>query len=152
MNERIGLALSGGGFRAAAFHLGVLNRLEELEILQRITRVSTVSGGSITGALVNELQSIAGVGWPPRVLQYRASAPILIHRMDLAENVFATFVPPLDVPPEHRGLHPALVDALARVRTDLDSFRIEFSRPKQTQAVVVKSSRTGLGRRRSNRC
>ncbi len=72
--------------------------------------------------IVDELYSIAGVGWPPRGLQYRASAPILIHRTDLAENVFATFSPPLDVPPEHRGLHPALVDALARVRTDLDSF------------------------------
>lgn len=48
---RIGLALSGGGFRAAAFHLGVLKRLEELELLRRIERLSTVSGGSMTGAL-----------------------------------------------------------------------------------------------------
>lgn len=69
-----------------------------------------------------ELRSIADVGWPPRGLQYLASAPILIHRTDLAENVFASFDPPLDVPPEHRGLQPSLVNALARVRTDLDSF------------------------------
>src|SRR5689334_9391996 len=48
---RIGLALSGGGFRAAAFHLGVLKRLEELGLLQRIEALSTVSSGSITGAL-----------------------------------------------------------------------------------------------------
>ena len=48
---RIGLALSGGGFRAAAFHLGVLKRLEELGVLPRIVALSTVSGGSITGAL-----------------------------------------------------------------------------------------------------
>lgn len=50
-NVRVGLALSGGGFRAAAFHLGVLKRLEELQVIQRISLLSTVSGGSITGAL-----------------------------------------------------------------------------------------------------
>jgi NTE family protein len=48
---RLGLALSGGGFRAAAFHLGVLKRLQELGLLQRIESMSTVSGGSITGGL-----------------------------------------------------------------------------------------------------
>lgn len=48
---RVGLALSGGGFRAAAFHLGVLKRLEELRLLHRVEALSTVSGGSIIGAL-----------------------------------------------------------------------------------------------------
>lgn len=48
---RLGLALSGGGFRAAAFHLGVLKRLEELRILPRLKVLSCVSGGSITGSL-----------------------------------------------------------------------------------------------------
>ena len=42
-----GLALSGGGYRASLFHLGVTRRLHELGILQRTTRLSTVSGGSI---------------------------------------------------------------------------------------------------------
>ena len=45
-----GLALSGGGFRATAFHLGVLRRMRELGCLQKIDVVSTVSGGSIAGA------------------------------------------------------------------------------------------------------
>lgn len=47
----MGLALSGGGFRAAFFHVGVLARLAELEILPRVEVISTVSGGSIVGAL-----------------------------------------------------------------------------------------------------
>ena len=42
-----GLALSGGGFRASLFHLGVTRRLHELGTLQEITRLSSVSGGSI---------------------------------------------------------------------------------------------------------
>src|SRR5438105_3118924 len=46
----IGLALSGGGYRAALFHLGGLRRLNELGILQQITTISSVSGGSIMSA------------------------------------------------------------------------------------------------------
>lgn len=48
--QKIGLALSGGGYRAAAFHLGVLKKLNELNILNKIDIISTVSGGSIIGA------------------------------------------------------------------------------------------------------
>lgn len=44
----IGLALSGGGFRATLFHVGALIRLNELSILGRVTRIASVSGGSIT--------------------------------------------------------------------------------------------------------
>lgn len=47
----LGLALSGGGFRASFFHLGVLARLAELGILRKVEVLSTVSGGSIIGAL-----------------------------------------------------------------------------------------------------
>jgi NTE family protein len=43
----IGLALSGGGFRAMLFHAGALLRLNEFGILSRIDRISSVSGGSI---------------------------------------------------------------------------------------------------------
>ncbi len=48
--ERIGLALSGGGFRAAFFHVGVLARLAEIGLLPKVEVISTVSGGSIVGA------------------------------------------------------------------------------------------------------
>jgi predicted acylesterase/phospholipase RssA len=47
---KVGLALSGGGFRASFFHLGVLARLAELDMLRSIDVLSTVSGGSIVGA------------------------------------------------------------------------------------------------------
>jgi len=47
--DRRGLAicLSGGGYRAALFHLGGLRRLNELGILSSIDTISSVSGGSI---------------------------------------------------------------------------------------------------------
>ena len=50
--EGIGLCLSGGGFRAMLFHLGAFRRLNETGVLRRLTRVSSVSGGSITSAMV----------------------------------------------------------------------------------------------------
>jgi NTE family protein len=51
VQPKLGLALSGGGHRAAFFHIGVLARLAELGLLRPIQVVSTVSGGSIVGAL-----------------------------------------------------------------------------------------------------
>ena len=47
---RLGLALSGGGYRAAAFHLGVFRKLNQLNILEKIDVISCISGGSIAGA------------------------------------------------------------------------------------------------------
>jgi NTE family protein len=47
----IGLALSGGGSRAIAFHLGCLRALHDLGILDRVKALSSVSGGSVIGAL-----------------------------------------------------------------------------------------------------
>jgi len=47
---KVGLALSGGGFRASFYHLGVLARLAELNVLRHIEVLSCVSGGSIVGA------------------------------------------------------------------------------------------------------
>ena len=46
----IGLALSGGGSRAVAFHLGCLRALNDLRLLDRISVISTISGGSFIGA------------------------------------------------------------------------------------------------------
>jgi NTE family protein len=46
----VGLCLSGGGYRAMVFHLGVLRRFNETGWLQKLTRVAAVSGGSIIAA------------------------------------------------------------------------------------------------------
>jgi predicted acylesterase/phospholipase RssA len=46
---RVGLALSGGGFRASLFHIGVLARLAELDVLRHVEVLSCVAGGSIVG-------------------------------------------------------------------------------------------------------
>jgi NTE family protein len=48
--EGVALCLSGGGYRAMLFHLGIVWRLHEAGWLGRLDRVSSVSGGSITAA------------------------------------------------------------------------------------------------------
>jgi predicted acylesterase/phospholipase RssA len=48
--SRIGLALSGGGFRATIYHLGVLRYLRDAGLLHRVSHVTSVSGGSIMAA------------------------------------------------------------------------------------------------------
>ena len=50
MKPRIAVALSGGGFRASIFHLGVLLRMAELGWLKDVDVFSAVSGGSIVAA------------------------------------------------------------------------------------------------------
>jgi len=47
---KVGLALSGGGFRASFYHIGVLAKLAELDLLRHVECLSCVSGGSIIGA------------------------------------------------------------------------------------------------------
>jgi NTE family protein len=46
------LCLSGGGYRAMVFHAGVLWRFNEAGYLKTLDRVSCVSGGAITGAVL----------------------------------------------------------------------------------------------------
>ncbi|MDY7226828.1 patatin-like phospholipase family protein [Hyalangium rubrum] len=45
----LALSLSGGGYRAAAFHLGTLRFLDRVGLLGDVVGLSTVSGGTITG-------------------------------------------------------------------------------------------------------
>jgi len=48
--RKIGIALSGGGYRAAAYHIGTLRTLHKLGVLDKVDVISSVSGGSITAA------------------------------------------------------------------------------------------------------
>lgn len=53
--EEVAISLSGGGFRAAMFHLGTLSYINQLKLpdgrpfLHIVNTISTISGGTITG-------------------------------------------------------------------------------------------------------
>jgi Patatin-like phospholipase len=59
--DRIGVALSGGGHRAALFSLGVLLYLADAGKNQSVTSVSSVSGGSLTNGYVAQSVDYAAV-------------------------------------------------------------------------------------------
>lgn len=50
ISNQLGISLSGGGYRATAFHLGTLKKLHGMNILGKTKVISTISGGSIAGA------------------------------------------------------------------------------------------------------
>ncbi len=58
---KIGIALSGGGVRAAVFHLGVLARLADEDMLCNISMLSTVSGGTLITGLIYKTNNYK---WP----------------------------------------------------------------------------------------
>lgn len=62
----IALGLSGGGYRAAAYHLGLLDLLQRLDLLRDVTSLSTVSAGTISGAsYATALAAFNAVHFPP---------------------------------------------------------------------------------------
>jgi NTE family protein len=59
----LGIALSGGGFRATLFGLGSLWRLNDASLLGKLDRVTSVSGGSIlSGILASRWRDLQFVG------------------------------------------------------------------------------------------
>lgn len=70
---QIGLSLSGGGFRASVFHLGVLARLAEDDLLEQVQYVSSVSGGSLLTGLLFARNSLI---WPSSQV-FRQGLPAL---------------------------------------------------------------------------
>ncbi len=78
---KIGLALSGGGVRAAVFHFGVLARLADEGLLEDVVAISTVSGGSLGTGLI---YTANGNRWPTST-EYRTA--IVPHLRRLATGV-----------------------------------------------------------------
>jgi NTE family protein len=77
LEDCIALCLSGGGYRAMIFHLGVLWYLEDAGILQKIARISSVSGGSITaGVLALAWTRLSGVADRKKAFQEHVVAPV----------------------------------------------------------------------------
>ena len=81
--QRIGLALSGGGIRAAIFHLGVLQYLAEAKLYGDIASISTVSGASIAVGLI---LGASGNRWPSGDEFIRDTLPTVRQRI-LEHNI-----------------------------------------------------------------
>jgi predicted acylesterase/phospholipase RssA len=85
LRPRVGLAFSGGGFRATAFGLGALRALHDRGVLPDVRVVSGISGGSLLTAM-----------WaygPPDFGDFDASVTELLQRSLQNELARRTFTP-----------------------------------------------------------
>src|SRR2546430_8343282 len=92
--NRIGLALSGGGFRASLFHLGLVRFLRDAGILSQVSHITSVSGGSIFAAhLVLHWDRYNG---SPSEFDAAASEFLAFVRLDVRNRITRRF--PLTLP------------------------------------------------------
>ena len=92
----IALCLSGGGYRAMLFHVGVLWRLNQAGYLTKIDRFSSVSGGTITAAvlgmnwnqLVFDAQGVATRFEPALVQPVRKMAEQTVDESSILRGMF----------------------------------------------------------------
>ncbi|MCP5079460.1 MAG: patatin-like phospholipase family protein, partial [Psychromonas sp.] len=82
-NNKIAISLSGGGTRAIAYHSGFLNYLAEIEQLEEIKKISSVSGGSL---LVGLIFKEGNYQWPTSK-QYRHSTYKQIKKQLTTKNL-----------------------------------------------------------------
>src|ERR1044072_9623130 len=108
--DEIALALSGGGYRAAAFHLGTLDMLHRLDLLKTVHVLSTVSGGTLTG-LKYALSSTEGTPFE----QFYDSFYSFLGDTNVIGQGLAGLQPPDDSP--FSGQMPSLIRSAAEVYT-----------------------------------
>ena len=129
---KIGLGLSGGGFRASIFHLGVILRLEELGIMPRVNVVSSVSGGSIIAAYyIIEMERRLRAHHDA----LNAGRPLTNVRVEIFHEIAADFFRSTDHNLRSRALiffpfyHPVATFKMLRTRTNRsDVMQAEYDR------------------------
>src|SRR5262245_61151173 len=112
--NKIGLALSGGGFRATLYHLGLVRFLRDAGILSQVTHITSVSGGSILAAhLALNWERYNGSA---NEFDAAASEILSFVRLDVRNRVFRRF--PL-VAPLRWALRPLGLSSRKMTRTGL---------------------------------
>jgi predicted acylesterase/phospholipase RssA len=85
----VGLALSGGGIRSAAFCLGALQALDVHDLIKRIDYLSTVSGGGYIGTSMTAAMSTGMAGKFPFASELRTGeVPGVQHIRDHSNYLF----------------------------------------------------------------
>ncbi|HTO64392.1 MAG TPA: patatin-like phospholipase family protein, partial [Bradyrhizobium sp.] len=87
-SQVIGLALSGGGIRSAAFSLGVLQALDSAEVLKKVDYLSTVSGGGYIGCSLSSGMTATEGHFPFASYLSEDETPSLQHIRDYSNYLF----------------------------------------------------------------
>lgn len=139
----IGLALSGFGFRAVHFHCVVLWRLNELAYLPKLTRVSSVSGGSIAAGRLavrwHALQFTAGVASNLIDLVVRPLRSFCTRSVDTAAVLTGVAVPGKLASDVLRKAYHAHLVGPAKL-TDLPDAAVSFAAGSEAGPETVRAS------------
>ncbi len=92
--KKLGLALSGGGFRASLYHLGLLRFLRDAGLLSQVTHITSVSGGSIMAAHL--ALNWARYTGPANEFDEAAAELLAFVRLDVRNRILRRF--PLTLP------------------------------------------------------
>jgi predicted acylesterase/phospholipase RssA len=84
----IGLALSGGGVRSAAFCLGALQALDEAGVIAKADYLSTVSGGGYIGCSLSASLDATEGDFPFKTGRFEDETPALQHIRDYSNYLF----------------------------------------------------------------
>ena len=109
----VALSFSGGGARAAGFHMGVLSYLDHLDILKDVTILASVSGGTFVAAKYALTLKTAPEGEDVHktFLRFFNDFYDFLLTADLVNKALAK----LTAPPKTPSKHPTTVKALAEV-------------------------------------
>ena len=127
----IGLCLSGGGYRAMLYHVGVLRRLNEAGWLPTLTRISSVSGGSIVAGLL-------GRAWAD--LEFEESGVAARFHDCVEQPILGLAERTIDVRAVLLGLWPGRDLSRFRRRTTHTSSTERRCRPSPTRRTIPSSS------------
>jgi predicted acylesterase/phospholipase RssA/uncharacterized membrane protein (Fun14 family) len=87
-SDVVGLSLSGGGIRSAAFCLGALQALHGAGILKKVDYLSTVSGGGYIGSSLSAGMTATGGHFPFESYLSEDETPSLQHVRDYSNYLF----------------------------------------------------------------
>ena len=79
--DTVGLALSGGGVRSAAFCLGATQAIELADVFKRVDYLSTVSGGGYIGSTITAGMTLDKTGRFPVPSELRADEPPVVQHI-----------------------------------------------------------------------
>ncbi len=139
---RIGLCLSGGGYRAAAFHLGVLDLFDRVGLASDVTGLSTVSGGTFTGArwALAQAKGESFADFYAALYRFLASHDCIDDALDALEDAA------VDRPSGRHSLITGAAESYAGPDfMGKDSFDVLFQRPTALEHIIFNTTELDTG-------
>jgi predicted acylesterase/phospholipase RssA len=145
--QKIALSCSGGGYRAASFHLGTMAYLDRVQyqgrsLLENVRLISTVSGGTITGMIYAQ-QKQEGKSFPA-IYNFLMNK---LHELDLLRLSMQklNYARAMNNPSKRKNLINAFAELYDEHFTKGATFRVFAQMKSHLEAVVFNSTEFTTG-------